>query len=127
MLMRIRHLLKRNSLLLAVGITIVIAMLSLIRVGELPVPKISNIDKLEHAFAYLVLTFLWLLALGKTKTARLLIVVICIIYGIIIEILQGLLTSYRFAELLDVVANTLGILLATMVFWLFFVKNNVKS
>ncbi len=127
MLMLIKHLLKHNSLRLAIVITIAITVLSLIRVGELPVPKISNIDKLEHMFSYLVLTFLWLLALGKTKTARLLIIIICIIYGITIEILQGLLTNYRSAELLDVVANTLGILLAILIFWLFFVKNKVKS
>ncbi|PIE99178.1 MAG: hypothetical protein CR961_01260 [Polaribacter sp.] len=124
--MRIKHLLERSALLLAIVFTIIVITLSLIRVGELPVPKVSNIDKLEHTFSYLVLTFLWLFALGKTKTARLLIIINCILLGIIIEILQELLTNYRCAEFLDVVANTTGVLCAMLIFRSFFLKNKTK-
>jgi VanZ family protein len=37
-----------------------------------------------------------------------------IIYGIIIEVVQGSFTSYRSAEPLDVLANTLGAVLGTL-------------
>ena len=40
--------------------------------------------------------------------------VLLMIYGIIIEVVQGSFTSYRSAELLDVLANTLGAVLGTL-------------
>ena len=45
------------------------------------------------------------------------------IYGIIIEVLQGTLTSYREADLLDTFANLTGIVIA----WVFFSKNFSKK
>lgn len=49
----------------------------------------------------------------------------CLIFGIIIEIFQGTITSYRTASYLDIIANTLGILLAVVVFHVFQKKINV--
>jgi VanZ family protein len=43
-------------------------------------------------------------------------------YGIIIEVLQGTLTIYRSASLLDVLANTVGIILAMVLFKQFYKK-----
>ena len=49
----------------------------------------------------------------------------CIIFGIIIEILQGVITSYRTASYLDIVANTIGVLLAVVIFHVFEKKISV--
>ena len=49
----------------------------------------------------------------------------CFIFGIIIEILQGVITSYRTASYLDIVANTIGVLLAVVIFHVFEKKINV--
>jgi len=43
----------------------------------------------------------------------------CIAFGIIIEILQGITTTYRTSSFLDVVANTLGVVFASIVFHFF--------
>jgi VanZ family protein len=43
----------------------------------------------------------------------------CFIFGIIIEILQEVITSYRTASYLDIIANTVGVLLAVLIFHIF--------
>ena len=122
MLKLIKNLLKDNILLIAILITVGIAILSLIKIGTQPI-KINNLDKYEHALAYFVLSFLWLLALKRTKIKSFLVVVFCFFYGIIIEALQVTTTTYRSGDIWDVVANTTGILIAYIVFILFFRKN----
>ncbi|MGB1042045.1 MAG: VanZ family protein [Tenacibaculum sp.] len=102
-------------LLIAILITVSIAILSLIKIG-LPPIKVNNLDKYEHAFAYFVLSIFWLIALRKTKISNYIVVLGCFFYGIIIEVLQTTLTSYREASLLDAVANSLGVLIALLIF-----------
>ena len=53
------------------------------------------------------------------------IILACFIFGIIIEILQGVITSYRTASYLDILANTIGVLLAVVIFHVFEKKINV--
>ena len=84
--------------------------------------KISNIDKLYHSFAYFTLALSWLITYYKKPRKKYLIVICCIIFGIIIEVLQGTLTIYRTGDYLDVLANSFGVLLALLVFNLFFQK-----
>lgn len=122
MLKRIKSLLKDNLNIIAILLTISIAILSLIKVGKQPI-QINGLDKIEHAIAYFVLTFIWLLALQKSKINVKLIVLCCFLYGIIIEALQVTATSYRSGEILDVVANTTGILIAYIFYISFFKKN----
>jgi glycopeptide antibiotics resistance protein len=42
-------------------------------------------------------------------------VIVSILFGIIIEILQGTLTTYRSADINDVLANSLGVILTAVV------------
>ena len=122
MLKRIKNLLKDNLKTIAVLITIGIAIVSLIKIEVQPI-QINNLDKYEHAFAYFVLSFTWLLAFNRSKINKLVIVVCCFFFGIIIEALQVTMTSYRSGEYLDIVANTTGILIAYITYFLFFKKN----
>ena len=117
--MLIKHLLKRSVLLIAIIITLSIAILSLIKVGEQPI-KIQHLDKIEHVIAYFTLTFIWLLALAKKKI-KYLIIFSCFFYGIIIELLQAT-TTYRTGDYLDIIANSTGVLIALLIFNCFFEK-----
>lgn len=124
MLKPIQTLLKDNSLFIASGITLFIAYLSLSNVGE-GTNIISNSDKYGHVIAYFFLGYFWLLAIKKAKekiTVMLLVAISCIIYGIIIEALQGGLTSYRTASFKDALANTIGVVVALILFTKFHKK-----
>ena len=119
----IKTLLKGNILYIAVIITIIIAYLSLIKVGKQPI-SIKYLDKIEHSIAYFTLALSWLLAL-KNKVKIAIIIIGCVVYGILIEVLQGTITSYRTADFYDIIANTIGILIALLIFKGFFEKNEL--
>lgn len=125
MLSRIKNLLKDKLLLIAIAITIGLLCLSLIKMPEGGVFEVSNIDKAYHGFAYFTLTIMWLLTFYKTPKKKYLITVCCIIFGIIIEILQVKLTNYRTGDYFDVIANSLGSILALFVFSLIFKKKSL--
>ncbi|WP_262706946.1 VanZ family protein [Tenacibaculum singaporense] len=122
MLKHIKNLLKDKLIIIAILISLSIAIISLVKIEKAPI-QISHIDKLEHAFAYFVLSLVWLLALKTTKINKYIIVFCCFFYGIIIEVLQVTTTSYRSGEILDIMANTTGILIAFIVYNSFFKKN----
>tara|TARA_B110000503_G_scaffold111491_1_gene166980 strand:- start:55 stop:411 length:357 start_codon:yes stop_codon:yes gene_type:complete len=111
MLKHIKTLLKDNIFIIALGITISIVCLSLLKIPETQV-KITNIDKVYHSIAYFTLTISWLIAYYKKSQIKYIIV----IFGIIIELLQSTLTDYRTGEYLDVIANSSGVLLALLIF-----------
>lgn len=124
--MPIRTLLQNSTLYISITITILIAILSLIKTDKLPTPDVSSLDKIQHSFAYFVLTTSWLISKElKFKTKKdIIIIVCCFVFGIVIEALQGSITTYRSASFLDVVANSLGILLG-FVFFKAFVRKKV--
>ncbi len=103
---------------IAVFLTIAILIGSLLPAQQIPVPH-SISDKIIHGSAYAVLTFFWLLAKPISKTG---IVFGVFFLGALIELLQGTLTNNRHSEWLDVVANTIGIIVAFVAFKLFFEK-----
>lgn len=76
-------------------------------------------DKILHASGYCLLTISWLLAF-RPKTylwkSLILAALAVFIYGIIIEILQGLFNYNRQADIYDVFANLVGITVATLFF-----------
>lgn len=111
----IKSLFKDNFFIVAICITISIAYLSLMKMPKIEV-SYSNVDKLYHLFAYFVLSFCWLFSFYKKPTLKYIVVTSCIIYGIIIEVLQHTLTLYRTGDFKDVLANTVGIVLGLLVF-----------
>ncbi|MCI2229345.1 VanZ family protein [Polaribacter sp. MSW13] len=125
MLKHIKTLLKGNIFLIAILITISIAYLSLMKMPQYQ-PTISNLDKWEHSFAYFTLSISWLFVFYKKPQKKYLIVLVCIIYGIIIEILQQTLTDYRTGDYLDVLANSSGVLLGLLIFNQILKKNQLN-
>ncbi|AVR45317.1 teicoplanin resistance protein VanZ [Christiangramia fulva] len=76
-----------------------------------------------HAGAYLFLALLWefyiLLKRKDFKQYRanvLWVALACFIFGMLIEVLQGTLTSYRTPDWFDILANSTGIGLAVLIF-----------
>ena len=125
MLKHIKNLLKGNIFLITILITIGIVYLSLMKVPNIPF-QIENSDKYQHAFAYFVLTICWLFSFYKKRINRkYTIVIACIIFGIILEVLQATLTN-RTGDYLDTLANTAGIVLALLVFNQFSKKKQVN-
>ena len=80
-------------------------------------------DKMLHAGAYLFLALLWKLFFlfkssdFKRYTSNLLWVAFaCFVFGMLIEVLQGTLTSYRTPDWWDILANSTGVALAVVLF-----------
>jgi len=106
------------------GITILYSMaltiVCLIDLNGVIEVKISFGDKIFHSLAYVVLTVLWYYTFFynlKSNKGKALIyaVVISIIFGIVIEVLQGTVTAYRSSDIIDVFANSFGAILAAVV------------
>lgn len=79
-----------------------------------------ELDKLVHAGVHFVLAFCWLFyfALRNSKMRFrnvLYITLACILYGILIEVLQGT-TKTRSSDFADVCANMIGTGLGVLVF-----------
>jgi VanZ family protein len=115
-------LLKANKKLIAYGITAVILYLSLAKIPSTNSINISHIDKLYHGIAYFFLSFSWLFAFETSKVKMFWIAIGCILFGIVIEGLQALVTNYRSADFIDIIANTLGCLSALALYTYFFKK-----
>lgn len=84
-------------------------------------------DKLIHFVIYFLFTLVWYNAFLKhiNLNLALKVVLFAILFGIIIEILQGSLTQTRQFDYYDITANTLGVLAAIPFFKL--IKSHVKK
>jgi len=92
------------------------AMLMVVAITSLaPVPDIGVSDKFAHFVTYAMLSG-WFSLLVIRRASLGWVVVGLIAYGIAIEGLQGM-TDYRLPEWGDVVANSTGVLLGTLVFF----------
>lgn len=113
---------SKRLLVAAILYSCIISVLFFLPSGDFPKVGFSGIDKLVHATIYIILICLWQLYFYvkneyqfKWKWA-LLIALACLLYGIIIEILQGLITNSRSADIFDVLANLTGSLLGILIF-----------
>lgn len=97
-----------------------ILFLCLIKSSDFPLVHIKNIDKVVHAFLHFVFTTLWFLFFKKKffnlSTMRLLVCSLfgSLIFGISIELMQHYFTTTRSADVVDVLANFTGALLAVI-------------
>ena len=89
----------------------VILIASLLPTENLP----KGNDKLHHLVSYAVLAWWCVLAFQISQQKKVLLLVFkLIVFGGVIELLQGL-SGYRFAEWYDLLANTLGVFLGVVV------------
>lgn len=117
--------LKKVFFWIALSWTSIIAFLCLIPANDIPSVSIPNLDKGIHATFHFVFTLLWFLffkkQMSRSNSLKPLIIafVLSIFYGIGIEIMQGLFTKTRQADVMDVLANVTGATLAVIVILLF--------
>lgn len=110
----------------------VITYFCLVPSTDLPAVNIQNLDKYIHVFFHFVFTFVWFLFFYKQlKTDSILkpfliSMSISILFGIMIEILQSVLTTTRSADFIDVLANFLGASLAFLLI-VICMKNNILN
>ncbi len=113
-----KRLLKASLPYIAFIVTLFIGYLSLKEVSKSPI-QMAHADKVYHTIAYFTLGLIWLISFPKSlkeKRLKYAIVSFCIIYGIVLEVLQGVLTAHRTASLLDVIANTVGVIVAMLLY-----------
>ena len=108
--------LKKLFLLVSILYTATLTTVCLIKINKLPDVGVSFADKIFHFLAYTVLALLWYITFINTfkfekKRALINVTIISIMFGIIIEVLQGTITASRSADIYDVIANTIGVLL----------------
>jgi VanZ family protein len=107
---------KNKSFLVALFWTLLVTVLSLISISSLSGfgnnIHIANKDKIVHFIFYFVMVILWMYYFSKVQIANkgLKIVLGAILYGIVMEICQEVFTTYRSADIVDVVANSSGAL-----------------
>ena len=117
-------LLLTSQLLLPAAIlcTVSILVLSISDISSLPKLQISYEDKLYHFVAYFVLNSIWLIALLKKNGYQLknilLIPFSIVVFGIIIEIIQGSLTDSRAFDVFDILANSIAVVVSFFCFML---------
>jgi VanZ family protein len=93
--------------------------------------NIPYFDKLIHFTFYFIASILAgffgrEISKGKMSKVNVLVISFCslVLYGIIIEVLQSSLTTYRSGELMDVVANSTGVLFGSLLIWRVFSKRS---
>jgi VanZ family protein len=98
--------------------------------NTVPLGGVSNLDKIVHAFFYLIFTILLYLSIKNSFSntssfkAMTLSFIGSVLYGIIIEIAQDKFTATRHADFYDVLANTTG---ATIAVLLIYFSNRIGS
>ena len=115
-----KHLSERNFLFFAIVWTVFITVASLVSFNSVPKVAIPGNDKLVHFLFYFFFVVFWSIALHKnfySKKYSFIIVVFAIVYGIIIEVLQELLTTTREPDFYDVIANAFGAIIGYFGFY----------
>ena len=129
----IKSLLESKQLLvISIIYSVFITIIFLIPTNEMPklLHFLIPIDKIIHVFIFMALTFLWLSyinsLLNNTKPIVLFfILVVCLLYGILIEVIQEFYVSSREAEFFDIIADLLGVSLGLLFFRNY--KNRITS
>ena len=110
---------------LALFWTAFVTTFSLISIGEIgqeiPIP---NKDKYVHFLFYFIFVSLWYLFLNKknpNSKNKIVVLSSAIGFGILMEICQGLFTTTRTPDILDVLANSIG-----AIFGLLFITTILK-
>lgn len=109
-------------LLAPIVLTIIIFILSIIAGFHLPKIEMDWLasDKIGHALAYFSLSFSWLMGWKFYTNITLhrkhifCIALACIAFGVLMEVLQGTLFTYRTFEWADAIANTVGVILGVL-------------
>ena len=119
-----KRLSPRFLLGLGVSYTLFITYISLTPPPDVEVVSWPYVDKLAHLAIHSALVFIWLGVVYATDRYHIisrkwmLALVICFLYGIVIEAFQHWFTRTREFDLIDIVANGIGGLIGFLTFWI---------
>ena len=116
MITKLLLVLKRWALPLVIIYAIALTIGSLMHLKDMPSLGSSFDDKIYHLVAYIIFTFLvYNFCVTKKYSNVIFISAITVtIYGIIIEVLQFVLTSHRTFDFYDALANASGAIFAAV-------------
>ncbi len=95
----------------------------LMKSSDVPSIKIVGIDKIVHILLHLFFTFFWGITLVKSgkwdSFSKVMYVsfLLSLVFGLLIEFIQGYFTTSRSADITDVLANTFGSLFAIAILY----------
>ena len=123
----IRHTKKllgaRTLLFLGILYTFIITYVFVSPKPDLPeIEFFLSLDKIGHFIIHAILSLIWLTYFfvkkkgASTALMVLSILIFCLSYGIVIEVYQQMYVASRQADLLDVVANSIGTLAGLILF-----------
>lgn len=106
---------------IAIVWVVVIAILHAIPGSDFPEVSFSDffqLDKLIHAIIFMIGVYLFAITLKEPQKIQFLryIVISFIAYGLLLEVLQGLVFVERSADILDWLADTIGVFLGVWIF-----------
>jgi VanZ family protein len=116
----------KSFIFISISLTLLIALVSLMPIDQQLNLPVNNLDKVVHTSMYFLLSLSWLKTLKPKKdniNYIFKILFLIMLYGIIIEVLQEVLTTYRHGDIKDVIANVVGIIIAALVFKIIRKKN----
>ena len=124
MMLHIKSLLENKTLLLLLAVlySCGITVLFFIPTDGLPRVNFSSVDKVVHVAVFIILICIWQLYFFRKDGGELswrksfIILLTSLIYGILIEVFQGLLTDSRSSDIFDVFANLVGSLIGVVFF-----------
>ncbi len=105
--------------------SITLTVVCLIQTSAFEAVEITYADKVFHSVTHIVLVFAWFITFYnqleiKKSKALIYAVLISLTLGIVIEVLQGVLTTTREPDMLDILANVVGALIISIVLKLTF-------
>lgn len=92
------------------------------------IPLIPHLDKMVHVILFLGFSFLCLAAIRDIQPWQMIFIgIISLVYGWLIEIVQGKLTYLeRSFDILDIVADSLGTLIGYLIFYIGYIFTHSK-
>jgi VanZ family protein len=95
--------------------SIALIIVSLVRLNNLPNLNTGFDDKIAHFLFYAIFCILWFLSFHSLKIKRSLFAAAAfsILFGLIIELLQSVVSIHRTTDIYDFLANTMGVLTTT--------------
>ena len=114
---------KQKLLLLAITYTVFVYVISLIKVQSPVRISINNLDKVVHFGIYFVFTLVWFGCFSGLEFKKSIFKgvfkasLLAFFVGLSIELLQEFLRKARSGDVYDVLANSLGILMAVVLLY----------
>ena len=110
---------------IAVFYTLCLIIFSLIPVPDLGFPKFQlfEIDKVVHFVMYFSLTMLWCFASKNFYRSNFKLLLFAIFFGFVLEIFQHMLPFGRYFDLVDLLANSLGVIFGIII--LYYIKKKL--